>query len=80
MREKGKTMKTRFMALSPNHFGFGITKSEAKRNLLRFGGDRKKSGLYKIPMKYWIDDFGNAHGDGEAEFVGGIDWRVKAAA
>jgi hypothetical protein len=66
------------MALSPNHFGFGLSKSEAKRNLLKFGGDRKRSGLYEVPMKYWLDDFGNAHGDGEAKFVGGTDWRVTS--
>lgn len=69
-------IKRKFLALSPNFYGFGESEEEAKRNLKKSGGVVRICGVYQVPQDYWIDDFGNGHSNiGPGEFVGGTDHR-----
>lgn len=68
-------MTKRYMALSPNFYGYGETPEEAKRNLKKMGGNLRRCGLYEVPEDYWIDELGNAHAKEPAKFISGTDLR-----
>lgn len=70
-----KPMPEKYMALSPNHFGFASTIVEAKKNLKKNGGDIGKCGIYLVPGDYFIDAMGNAHGSSVGQFLSGKDYR-----
>jgi hypothetical protein len=72
----GQDSPYKYLALSPNFYGFGTTVKQAKKNLGTFGGDPEKCGIYRVPQDYWIDNFGNAHGSERAQFIGGKDYLV----
>jgi hypothetical protein len=65
----------KYMALSPNFFGFGPTVKSAQESLNRVGGDSEKCGIYRVPQDYWIDELGDAHGSAASEFISGTDYR-----